>query len=803
MRFLSWDMPVSDIVHGLRFLRRKPGFTIAAVLSLALGIGATTAVFTMLNAVALRPLPYADPARLVWMTQLVKMNSTDEVTITPDFLDWRRLTRKFTDLAAFNYATRNLTGFTHPLELRTARVSASLLPLLGIPVTIGRNFSPEEDYKGRDAVAIIGNEMWQSVFGGEANVTQRAIALDGRSYRIIGVLPRGFVFPGPQPADLLTPLAKDEAAELQRANSVSIVTNIIGRLKPSVRLEEARAELESIQSHLPALAAHASITIKMLPLRERLYGNAKAAGLLLTLAAGFLLLIACANVGNLLLVRLLQRDREMAIRAALGGSRARLVRQLLAENALLGGLACGLGILLAYGLRAPLIALSPYQLPGMEQLPFDWRVLAFAAGAGMLATLLFGFAPAWRATDVHLADAIKSGATTITGGRGSLRRLSVVAVGEIAVMLALATGAGLTIESFWKMRYVDVGFQPDHLTAATLNLSRAHARVFLEQLLERAQGLPGLESAAITTDLPPGSFRAAQNSFGIEGQDFATGQRPMGRYPAVSADYFRTMGIRLIRGRLIEESDTETAAPVAVVNQALARRFFPNGAIGRRVRTSGVEWSTIIGIAGDVKTDGLASSVQPTIYFPYRQTGAAGTVEIVMRSRLGADKMGSALRSVVAELDAAQPVSNITTMDERLTESAARPRFTAALLGAFACLAMALGIIGVYGVMSCRVRWQLRELAVRHALGAQAWDISALILRQGMSIIAPGLVLGIAGSLVVGRALSGMLYRVAPDDPAMLAIAAAALGITALAACWIPASRAARVDDPMAAMRED
>lgn len=794
-------MPVSDVVHGARFLARRPGFTVAAVLSLALGIGATTAVFTVLNAVALRPLPYADSSQLVWVTQLVKMNSTDEVTITPDFLDWRRLTRKFTGLAAFNYATRNLTGFAHPLEVRTARVSAGLLPVLGVNVALGRNFSREEDYKGRDAVAVIGHEMWQSVFGGDPNVLERSIALDSRNYRVIGVLPRGFVFPGAQPVDLLTPLAKDEAAELQRANSISIVTNVIGRMNAGVRLEEARAELESIQSHLPK-PFQAAITIKMLPLRDRLYGNAKAASLVLTLAAGFLLLIACANVGNLLLVRLLQRDRELAIRAALGGSRARLIGQLLTENGLLGVLACGMGILLAYGLRAPLIALSPYRLPGMEQFPFDWRVLAFASIAGMAATLLFGLAPALRATDVHLADAIKAGATTVTAGRGSLRSLSMVAAVEIALMLALATGAGLTIESFWKMRYVDVGFQPDHVTTATLNLSGLRSRTFLAQLLERAQGVPGLESAAITNDLPPGAFRAAQNSFGIEGTDFAPGQRPMGRYPAVSASYFRTMGIRLIRGRLIEDSDTEATAPVAVVNQTLARRFFPNGAIGRRVRTNGVEWSTIAGIVDDVKTDGLASSAQPTIYFPYRQTSGLGTVEFVMRSPLSADKMGNALRSIVAGLNPAQPVSHVTTMDARLTESAASPRFTAALLGAFASLAIVLGIIGVYGVMSCRVRWQLRELAVRHALGARAWDISAHVLRQGMSIIAPGLALGIGGSLALGRALSSMLYRVSPDDPTMLAAAAAVLGITALAACWIPASRAARLD-PMAAMRED
>jgi putative ABC transport system permease protein len=505
----------------------------------------------------------------------------------------------------------------------------------------------------------------------------------------------------------------------------------------------------------------------------------------------------------------MERDRELAIRTVLGGSRARLISQLLAESGLLGALACGAGILLAYWLRAPLIALSPYQLPGVEQLPFDGRVLAFAVGIGMLTTLLFGLAPALRATEVRLADAIKSSASSITGGRGSMRALSMVAAGEIAVLLALSTGAGLTIESFWKMRYVDVGFRPEHVTAATLNLSSARyrdsarARAFDEQLLRRTRGLPGVESAAITTDLPPGSFRAAANSFWIEGQEFAPGLRPVGRYPAVSAAYFHTMGIPLIRGRLLEESDTETTAPVAVVNQTLARRYFPNGnPIGRRVRANGSEWLTIVGVAGDVKTDGLASSVQPTIYFPYRQIGALGTIEVVMRSPLSADAMAEELRSAVAELDPTQPVSRVQAMDERLSESAASPRFTATFLGAFACLAIVLGIIGVYGVMGCRVRWQLRELAVRHALGAQRRDLSAHVLRQAVAIVAPGLAVGLVASLALGRALSSMLYQMAPNDPATLFSVAAALGVTALAACWIPAMRAARVD-PMTALRQD
>jgi putative ABC transport system permease protein len=804
---------LQDLSYGARALCRQPGFTMAAGLSLALGIGVTTAIFTVLNAVALRPLPYADADRLLWMTQILKGNSTDEVTITPHFLEWRRQNHTFTDLAGYNYQTRNLTGLDEPLELRTAKASASLLPLLGVQPAIGRNFLKEEDYKGRDQVALLSSDLWQQRFGGDPRIVRRAITLDGAPFTVVGVLPRDFVFPGPDPVQLITPLGKNEAAELEYKDWMTIIFNVIGRLKPGVTVEQARAELTVIQSRLPVPAFRPTIAIKMLPLRDYLFGNAKEAGLVLVAAAGFLLLIACANVSNLLLARLMQRDKELAIRTVLGGSRARLVLQLLTESALLGVLACAAGMVLAFWIRRPLLSLSPYRISGLEQLPFDGRVLGFAVTLGLLTTLLFGLMPAFRATGIRLAEAIRVGEAAVVGGRGSLRVLSMVAAVEISTILILSTGASLMLQSFWKIRYMNLGFQPDRLVAATLKLAGPRYRAktgqlaFIQQLLERSQNLPGVQSAAVTSasEIPPGDWHAT-NSFAIEGRSQPLGgAEPIARYPTVSPGYFGIMGIPLLQGRLLQDSDGENAAPVVVVSRSLIYRYF-NGEnpIGKRVRTGGDDqpWCAIAGVVGDVKTSGLTAAPEPAIYFPYRQTVGLSEIGLVMRSPLDAGIIASELRGAVASLDPNQPVSSIQAMGDRLSESVSKPRFTTALLCAFAGLAVVLGMIGVYGVMGCRVRWQLREVAVRQALGAQRSDVVWHVLRQGFAIILPGLCLGLLGSVALSRLLSSMLYEVPANDPLTLAAVSAGLIGVAVLACGIPAMRAARVD-PLESLRHD
>jgi predicted permease len=803
---------VRDVSYAVRSLRRRPGFTIAAGLSLALGIGVTTAIFTVLNAVALRPLPYVDAERLLWMTQILKKNSTDEVTLTAHFLEWRRRNQTFTDLAGYNYQIRNLTGLDEPMQLRTAKASASLLSLLGVQPVLGRNFLKQEDYKGRDHVALLGNALWQQRFGGNPKVLGQTITLDGSPFTIVGVLPPDFVFPGPDPVQLITPLGKDEAAELQYKVG-SIVFNVIGRLQPGMTMEQARADLAVIQSRLPVPPFRPTITIKILTLRSYLFGDVKTASVVLIAAAGFLLLIACANVSNLLMARWMQRDRDLAIRSALGASRPRLVCQLLAESALLGALACAAGIALAFWARRVLFVLSPYHLSGLRNLPFDGRVLGFAVALGMITTLFFGLIPAFRATNVGLAEAIKVGEATAVGGRGSLRILSIIAAAEIATTLVLSTGAGLMLQSFWKLRYMNLGFQPDRLVVATMNLSgpayrdRARQSEFIQELLERAQSLPGVELAAVTSasEIPPGDFHAT-NTFAIEGRDQPLGgARPIARYPVVSAAYFAIMGIPLLQGRLLQDNDGGNAPPVVIVNRALVRRYFDReNPIGKRVRTGADDqpWRTIAGVVGDVKTSGLASAAEPAVYLPYRQADTFAEIGLVIRSPLQTGMIAAEIRKTVASLDPNQPVASVQAMGDRLSESVSGPRFTTVLLFAFAALAIMLGLIGVYGVMDCRIRWQLRELAARQALGAQRKDVIWHVLRQGFAIILPGFVAGVLGAIGLSRLLSSMVYQASVHDPLTLATVPLGLVTVALLACWIPAMRAAR-RDPVLLLRHD
>jgi predicted permease len=792
---------IQSLRYAIRMLIRRPGFALTAILSLALGIGVTTAIFSVLNAVALRPLPYSDPDRLVWMTQLLHGSSTDEVTFTPHFLEWRRQNHTFEGLAAYNYQTRNLTGVDQPMELHTARVSAALLPLLGVQPAIGRNFTPQEDSKGGEPVAMLSDALWRGQFSTDPKIAGRSVALDGQQFRIIGVLPRGFVFPGEDGVDLVTPLAKDEAAELA-FRDVTIIRNVVGRLKLGVTRELANSDLMLIQSRLPHPPWTTSITIQMLALRDYLYGNAKTASLVLLAAAGFLLWIACANVSNLLLVRLTERDREFAIRRVLGGSRARLIGQLMIENTLLSFAACGVGVGIAWVLRGQILRLSPYRLAGLEDLPFDGRVLTFAVACGVVTVVLFGLLPAFRATEVRLSESVKAGEAAVIGGRGSLRILSTIAALEIATLLVLSTGAGVMLKSFWKMRHQNLGFSPDHLIAATLTLPGhpgAAQLAFLDQLLDRAQHLPGVEAAAITSagEIPPGTWHAT-NVFYVEGRsEPVAGHRPIARFQPASSEIFSILRIPLWKGRLFGSENG------VVVNRALVDKYFQDeDVIGQRIRfgSNSAPWREVIGVVGNVKTSGLTAAPEPAVYYPYSQSHGFNDVGLILRSPLDAGVVARELRKAVVEINPSQPVAKVESLDARLTESVSKPRFTAALLCAFAALAAMLGIVGVYGVVSCRVRWQMRELAVRLALGAQPRDLIRQVVAQGLLMIAAGIVAGLAGSLALGRLLSGMLYEARADDPLTLAGAGLLLSLVALAACWIPSRRAARVD-PLALLR--
>ena len=807
-----------DLLFALRSLRRYPAYAVTAAGSLALGIGVCTAMFAILNAVALRPLPYTNPQQLVWITEVLKANSTDEVTLTPDFLDWRDGNRTFQSLAAYNEYTRSLTGIAEPLEVHTVKASAALLPLLGIRPLLGHNLPQSADLAGHERVALLSHAIWQTRFAGETSIVGKPILLDGEQYIVAGVLPERFLFPGSEQVDIITGLGKNESAELARNGKVlSIVRNIIGRLKPGITNEQARQDLITIQAHVPrSLPWNPTITIKLLPLRDHLFGNARITSAVLVAGSLLFLFIASTNVASLSLVRLMQRDRELAIRRVLGAARARVISQLLIETSLLAVCACGLGMLIAAGIRALLVAFGPYRASIYGNLPIDLRVVAFAGVLLILTILVFGVLPALRMSDFRLGEAIAAGQTSITGKRHNLRLLSIVGAIEIAIVIALSSSAAVMLKSFWNMRYKDLGFESQHVIAATINLGSSRYRdkhrefSFINQLLERTAAIPGVDAVAptIASEIPPGEGHAT-NVVEIEGRPLPLNSRhkALQRPQEANAAYFKILHIPLLEGRLLRDSDRANSLPVVVVNKEFARRYFPGeSALGHRLNTGEIEntWYTIVGVVGDVKTSGLAASPEPVVYTPYEQSdgGRLRDLGLIIRSALPLRSIAPEFRRIVSDLDLAQPVSSIETIDERLNASVSRPRFTADVLFSFSCFGVLLAIIGVYGVLTCRTRTQMREIAVRLALGAQRTAIISNILRHAMRIVVPGLVAGIALALVGNRLISHLLFKVRPDDPAALLVVCAGIVLAAFAASFLPALRASRLD-PLVSLRQE
>jgi putative ABC transport system permease protein len=788
--------------HSIRALRKAPGFTAVAVSVLALGVGANTAMFSVIDALLLRPLPYADAERLVWIGESIRGTTTDEVTLTPDFLDWRGQNGLFTGMAAFNFFTRTLTGAGDPVPLRTVKASADLLPLLEVQPMLGRNFARSEDERGRDSVAILSYGLWQRSFGGAKEIIGRPITLDDQVFTVVGVLPREFHFPAPEPVDLLTPLGKNETTELKRAGGITIVHDVIARLKPGVTLDQAGAGMAVIQSRIapPSFLSTARITVRVLPLRERLVGNVRATLFALLCAVGFLLLMACANVANLLLGRAVSRQREMAIRAALGASRQRLAQQLFAESLLLAALGCAGGLILAFWTRSILLSLVPKGVPGLEALPLDFRVLAFAVMSACLSALIFGLAPALAAAGAPILPSLSLDGRAVSGGTRRQLWLSLLASAQMAIGIMLLTGGGLMLQSFWNLRYRNLGFQSDHLLTARVQLNRSRYSVgakqiaYLDALLENAANLAGVEGAA-AGNLPPGDGHAT-NGFGIEGRP---PQRTLiARKYAVSAAYFRLLGIQILEGRGFLESDSASSNHIALISETLARRYFPGESpIGKRIRSERIDpWRTIVGIVRDVKTAGLASAPEPVMYFPYRQTEAIGLgedVDILVRTALNPLAIAPELRKLA-------PLSEMRTLDQRLTESVARPRLATVLLGCFAALGLMLATVGLYGVMSFRVRWKFREIGIRLAIGAQPSDVRRMILMQSLKVILAGVAVGMLGALALNRLIGSLLYGVSPTDPLTFVCAIGILILVGLAASLHPARQASKID-PMLSLR--
>ena len=805
---------LQDLRYGLRMLAKNPGFTAVAVLTLALGIGANTAIFSVVNAVMLRPLPYPQPDRLVSIisTQLRK-NSGDEASY-PDFLDWRARNHVFDKMAVFRTENFALIGAGEPVHLSGAVVSAELFSLLGVTPILGRSFSLEEDkpgmVSGNNAV-ILSHGLWQRQFRSDPSVVGRTIDLDGRAYTVIGALPSGFQFPiQAEPVDLWTTMADDSKGGMATQRGAHYLYTI-ARLKPQVTLAQAQAEMSTIVTALNK--EHPEIRPRgahVVPALDHLVGEIRPALLVLFGAVGCVLLIVCANIANLLLARATTRQREMSIRAALGASRGRVIRQVLTESTLLACVGGSLGLLLAPWGTQTLIRLSPVNIPRLTQLNLDSRVFVFTTLVSLLTGLVFGLAPAAYGLKSDLAESLKEGARGSSEGayRGCVR--SALVVGEVAVALLLLVNAGLLLQSFFRLVRVDPGFDPHHVLTLRLdspaNYSGARQLDFFERVLEDVRALPGVRSASGVFGLPFSEIDA-QTGFDIEGRPIAKADRPLTSYMAIKPDYFRTLGIPILEGRDFTLRDDLKASPVAIINETLARQFFPHqDPVGQRIQP-GISngyggkkpMREIVGVVGDVKVHSLAAGPQAQCYVPLSQ-GPSGLMTVVVRTDTDPKTLVPAVRSTVAALDKNVPTYNIKTLDQSLSQSVAPPRFITLLLGIFAGLAMVLAAVGLYGLMAYSVVQRTHEIGVRMALGAERAHVLKLVVGQGLTLTLMGVAVGLGGALGLTRFLSSLLFGMKPTDPLTFAVASVLLTGVALLASYIPARRATKVD-PMVALR--
>jgi len=806
------DEMFQDLRFGLRMLLKHPGFTLIAVVTLALGIGAVTAIFGVVDAMLLKPLPYTDPQRLVWIGETSPYYATDPVP-GAHFLEWSEQSRSLEQIAAYQVYYKNLTGAGEPERLECGVASAGFFPTLGVQPLLGRHFLPAEDRPGGERVAIISHGLWQRRFNSDPNVAGRPITLDDQSHRVIGVLPAGFRFF--RPLELWVPLALDPQQE--RGNQMIRMLDVIARLKPGVTRAQARAELETItrrygESRPKKGTPNLDAPVRVVALRERLVGDQRRLLLTLLGAVGLTLLIACANVANLTLARAAGRQKEMAVRAALGASRLRLLRQTLTESWLL---ACGggaAGLLFAFWLTKLLVSLGSADAFGgisrLAEIRIDFRVLAFTALVSLITGTIFGFAPALHLSRPDLNSSFKEGGPRSGFGRSRLRNLLMIA--EVALAIVLLAGAGLLIRSFVNLLNVNPGFRGENLLTARVNLpypryeDRVRREQFLRQTLEGVKALPGVESAAATCHLPLTEF-VFSGWLRVEGRPGAT-SRPETGIPIsqVTPDYFRTTGISLRAGRLFTESDNAGAPRVVIFNETLARKLFAGeDPIGKRVWVPGPgkDTPTVVGVVGDVRHQGPDKEVRPEVYVPYAQN-PSGIITLVVRTTVDPLGLAGAVRERVLAVDRDQPVYEVMTMEQRLSNSVSARRFNLLLMGAFALLAMSLAAVGVYGVVAYVVTQREHEIGIRMALGARANDVLRMIVGQGMKLIVIGVALGLAGAFALTRVMKSLLFGVSATDPLTFAGVALLLTLIALLACFIPARRAAKVD-PIVALRRE
>ncbi|HEV2802107.1 MAG TPA: ABC transporter permease [Pyrinomonadaceae bacterium] len=803
-----------DVRYGMRMLVKTPSFTVITVLTLALGVGANTAIFSLVNAVLVRPLKYVEPERLVMVWESDAISGFDQDTpAAATYADWKAQNQVFEDMAVQEMRSLDLTGEGEPEKLTAFAVTANFFPLLGAQPALGRNFLAEEDKPGANKVAIISHALWQNRFAGDANVVGRDIALNGEKHRVIGVMPRDFQFRMPD-VKVWTPVAF--TAE-QLSNRDLHYLEIVARLKPGVTVEQANADIRAITARIAAAYPDQARNLSgvVVPLREQFVGGARRTLLLLLVAVGFVLLIACANIAGVLLSRAATRQREIAVRAALGASRWRIVRQLLTESLLLGGLGGALGLLLAMWTLAFLQQLVPAGLRESTELSLDAPVLVFTLAVSLLAGMIFGLAPALQASRIDLNDALKSATGGAGTGRGQRRLRSAFVVAEVALAMVLLVGAGLLIQSLMNLRGQYSGLQPDDVLTMRTQLSarkyREHEqRVgFYDQVLARVKNLPGVEAAGYTTTVPL-VWGGGANGLAIEGRADDPNVGYNANHRQVSPDYFKAIGVAVKRGRAFDERDDERAVRVAVVNETMARQFWPGeDPVGKRFKVATPDtnpWLTIVGIVSDIRQVGMDVPPKAEMYVPYRQAerGVPYTLfvprDLVVRTTVTPTELAASVRAAVREVDPNQPVANVRTLDEVLGRVTAQRRLGMNLLSAFAALGLLLAALGIYGVLSYFVVQHTREIGVRMALGAQAGDVLRLVIGRGVKLALAGIVVGLVGAFLLTRLIESLLFGVSAIDPLTFAGVTVALASVAVLACYIPARRATRVD-PMVALR--
>jgi predicted permease len=811
---------VSDLRHGLRVLLRSPGFSATAVLLLALGIGANTAIFSVVNAVLLRPLPYKDSSRIMQIWHVPPAKSFPGMTlfsVSPaNFLDWRSQNRSFEEMAAYGRASFNVGGKERPEAIQGATVSPGFFSILRVQPALGRTFSSEEDHPGQEHVVILGHTIWRDHFGADPGVLGRSIVLNGETYGVIGVMPPKFKFP--DWAQLWVPMAWTGEKRAVRGNHNYMV---IGRLKPGVAITAGKAEISAISTRLEQLYPEddKGWGATILPLREQMVGDVQPALLVLLGAVAFVLLIACANVANLVLGKILARKREIAIRTALGASRAAILRQILAETMLLSFAGGVLGLLLARLSVTLIVKLLADRIPRSTEITLDASVLAFTAFLAAFVGLLAGLLPALRFTRTDVNEALKQGQSRGSSDSGGSKTRRLLVVSEVALSLVLLIGAGLMVRTLWKLSSVQPGFDPNHVLTMSIPVSAnkfntaVAQSVFFDRVLQQIRAIPGVESAGAVDDLPLDNGGSHQ-PVAVEGQPVV----PMADQPEVdvrliSAGYLRAMHVPLLRGRDLTDSDVAGRTPVALISESMANRFWPNeNPIGKHITLTFFPNTTreVVGVVGDVKLDSL-DETRPvaTVYWPLAQLSpspseAWRSFGMSFAVRTSRDPMSavSAVTSAVREVDPEAPVTDVIAMNELISNSLLPQRFNLLLLSVFAGLALVLTAVGIYSVLSYTVRRRVREIGIRMALGASHADVLRMVIGDGMRPILIGVGIGFAASFALGRVVSSFLYGVGASDPLTFAMVTLLLVAVGLLATIVPAYRATRVE-PIRTLREE